>query len=48
MPYKDGKKRKEYIKVYMRDYRKRERDLIRLAKQQFGFTIRKKKKRDEV
>ena len=33
MTYRDKEKRKAYLRDYMRSYRKKERELIRLARQ---------------
>lgn len=37
MPNKDPQKNRDYMRPYMRGYRKDERELIRLAKQQWGW-----------
>lgn len=45
MPRKNKNEYNEYMKKYMRDYRKLERDFIRKAKKQLGWTPPKKQKR---
>ena len=37
MPFKNEKKRRDYMKKYMRNYRKQERKLIHKAKQHLGI-----------
>jgi hypothetical protein len=45
MPCKDKKKYNAYMRTYLPDYRKQERDLLRKAKIQFGWTPPKNQRR---
>jgi hypothetical protein len=45
MPFKTAKKRNAYMKPYMREYRKGERELLTMAKAKFGWATPKQKQR---
>lgn len=43
MPFKSKKKRRDYMKEYMRELRKQERELIRRARLELGMSTRIRK-----
>jgi len=43
IPYRDKKKQRDYMKTYMRDYRKMEREAIKEARRMLGLSTRVRK-----